>query len=198
MSGSPRTFQKVLSALILSCGLASINQSVLVSVISEMAIARRQINRSKKVCKRKTTWARQVPTIEYTRHCIEHDRKCEQGICFGRRTEIKKCTGFLEVPTRFTNLPSLLSASLLQMSFPEQNDLSAFALVRRLKGTKHEFQGEWEINGKNTPGFIESKNPQELQNNKSERSSNSKPTNKAKETVTGRGQIKAIPLPTRK
>ena len=55
MSGSTRTFQKVLSALILSCGLASINQPVLVSVISEMAIAPRQINRSKKVCKRKTT-----------------------------------------------------------------------------------------------------------------------------------------------
>ena len=51
MSGSTWTFQKVLRALILSCGLASINQPVLVSVISEMAIARRQINRSKKVCK---------------------------------------------------------------------------------------------------------------------------------------------------
>ena len=49
MSGSTRTFQKVLSAMFLSCGLASINQSVLVSVIGEMAIARRQINRSKKM-----------------------------------------------------------------------------------------------------------------------------------------------------
>jgi len=55
MSGSTRTFQKVLSALILSCGLASINQPALVSVISEMAIARRQKNQSKNDCKGEIT-----------------------------------------------------------------------------------------------------------------------------------------------
>ena len=39
-------------------------------------------------------------TIKYTWHCVEHDRKCEQVICIRRRTENKKCTGFLDVPPR--------------------------------------------------------------------------------------------------
>jgi len=49
MSGFARAFQKVPSALILSCGLAFINQPVLVSVISKMAITRRKKKSIEKV-----------------------------------------------------------------------------------------------------------------------------------------------------
>ena len=55
MSGFAQAFQKVLSALILSCGLAFINQPVLVSVISKMAITRRKKIDRKGVCKSEMT-----------------------------------------------------------------------------------------------------------------------------------------------
>ena len=75
-----RPFQQVLSARILSCGLASINHPVLVmSSTRGPSLASKEIDR-KNDCKREITCARQVPTIEYTLHCIEHDRKFGQVI----------------------------------------------------------------------------------------------------------------------
>ena len=81
MSSSILTFQKVLSALILSCGLASINQQVLVSVISEMAIARRQKINQKNSVQEKPPELDLCPSLNLPCIASNMTEKCEQEIC---------------------------------------------------------------------------------------------------------------------
>ena len=98
----------------------------------------------------------------------------------------------------FTKPIRLFSASLLLFSCPEQNDPSVFALVRRLEGTKHKFPGWLEINEKNhdTPVLL-NRNPTGAPVQQERKVKQIIIDQQNEGTVTGRGKIKAVQLPTR-
>ena len=133
-----RPFQQVLSALILFCGLAFINHPVLVmSSTRGLSLASKEIDRKKCLQKRnhlRSTSAhhRIYPALHRTWQEMWTSNKLR------KKSKVKKWSGYLNVSTQSLSFHSF-SLHPCCCRCPEQNDPSAFALVRRLEGTKRKF-----------------------------------------------------------